>query len=154
MNFSIFLQETFVLRDVSFYDKAISTDYNNTWENYNNRLNVVRDAQGTLLTNTNNASGYWTAINNPPSQFAVEFDVISINGNVYIAYDNENKIRLDSRVTNGDKVKLEYNNGSTDIYVNGSLVSTLSTTGLRYIAFLIYPNNTVKYKEFMIYPIE
>ena len=149
------LQETFVLWDTLFYDNAVSTDYNPNWENYNNNLTVARDNLGTLLTNTSGNNGYLMATRTPPSSFTVEFDVIAIEHSVSVAYYSQttDRIRIDTRATAGDTVKIEHNDGENKVYVNEELVFTNTTSNKQYISFRLENNASFKYKNFKLYSI-
>ena len=154
-SYRTFLQETFVLWDTLFYDNAVSTDYNPNWENYNNNLTVARDNLGTLLTNTSGNNGYLMATRTPPSSFTVEFDVIAIEHSVSVAYYSQttDRIRIDTRATAGDTVKIEHNDGENKVYVNEELVFTNTTSNKQYISFRLENNASFKYKNFKLYSI-
>lgn len=146
--------------DAIFYDSALDTDYNSNWENYNNRLSITRDGDGTLIERTVNSNAFFIATNSPPTSFVLEFDVVSIGGSgCRISYNSSNyTINLISRdVTNGSHVKITHTTEGDSIIVDGvEKTSVTSTYALNYISFLIFNNESnpsLKFKNFMIYPI-
>ena len=146
------------LLDAIFYDKGLegSGNHNENWTNTSSRLTVSYDANGTTLANSSgNDAGYYRCVNNLPSSFAVEFQLVSFSGQWYISYDGStSRIRLDTRLNGGESVKLEYNDGNTTLYVNDTVVaSNLQTNTLQQLGFSVYNNAQVKFKEFKVYPI-
>lgn len=148
--------EQYELLDALFYDEGIQSSYNQNWTNYNNVLTISRDTSGTLMKNeTEGNGGYYIALSSFtfPS-FAVEFNILTIENNCYISYDGiTSRVRFDTKATAGDNVRLEYDNGTNNLYVNDELVDTSTTSTLRQVAFLVYSNAQLKYKEFKVYPI-
>lgn len=147
--------ETYTILDAIFYDHGITSDYNNSWENTSSRLTVSRDTSGTLLSNSSGSNGFYICCRNIIAPFCIEFNIISITGQSYVTFDGttSSKVRLDSRLSGGEAVRLEFADNVTKIYINDEYNAEFTTSSLKYTAFLLYNEASLKYSDWKVYPI-
>ena len=159
---------TYELIDATFYDPATTNNKNTNWLNYNNRMTIETDTQGTTITNSNASNGYCFANGSDPfvfTDYCCEFDVLAINDAVKWYHQNnssgtQDMFRIDSYYTSGTvHFKLECQGGSLKVYTNGTLQTTVTNTvtGAMEVAFRLDAQTSdprsIKYKNFVIYPI-
>lgn len=161
--FCILQSEIYELIDAIFYDQAVTGKKNDKWGNYSNRLTIETDATGTLLTGYASSNGYYIANSEDAfsfSDYTCEFDVVSISGGVrwyhqHETLGNENVFVLNTYVSDGNHVKIVVKNGTAILYVDNvqRATYTLTISSLYEVAFRFNTgvNNTIKYKNFILY---
>ena len=103
------------------------------WNNSNNRLTVTLSDNGKTLTGTSNY-GYYITKNYAYTDYIVEFDVVELTALVswYVrtsASDTQIVGNLSTLgVRDGDNVKIVVQNNSLQLYINGTLKSTIALT--------------------------
>lgn len=154
----MFQSETYEVLDTLFYDKAVTGQKNSNWSLI--RLDTpVTDETGTLLTANGNYAHY--VVVNTNQRFsvpvAVEFDVLetsysSSKPSLNIV-DNgfDNKSNLDSN----SHYKFEIDSTGFKCYKNGTYISTVTgnLSNVRISLYIPSTGATLKYTNFMIYPI-
>ena len=155
------LQETFVLYDTIFYDKAV-TGNKKEWINLNNNIIETVTDDYTLLKSTVSSSNnrYTTPSTLTfPSSFVVEFNKHNtVESGTYIILGSRN-IHLASAfngaLADANNIKFICDNGViTTIHDGVTETTTYEYTSLDYIRFQF--NNTdleLKYSDFKIYSI-
>ena len=161
--------ETYEIIDASLVDYAVTGAKNSNWTNYSNRLTVEPGDDGTLLTGNDSANGYYIAKGDAPfvfTDYQCEFDVVSITGGSYSirwyhqhqTEGNENIFVLNTQIPEtGGHVKITVQDGLATLYVDDVQKTTYTCTveSPYEVAFRFNngTSNTLKYKNFIIYPI-
>ena len=161
-----FTSEPIEILDASFIDEAITGKKNSNWTNYSTRLTVETDETGTLLTGYASSNGYYFAKGDDPfifSDYQCEFDVVSISGGSRWYHQdqttgNENVFVLNTWIPEtGGHVKITVQDGLATLYVDDVQKTTYNCTveSPYEVAFRFNngTSNTLKYKNFIIYPI-
>ena len=155
--------------DTTFYDKGLSGsgNYNDNWDS-TNTISVSRDAEGTTLEYVPSTSSYGqrfpnNKIETPISNcYCIEFDVMNFNGyciaqldaklasssTQYIGYQLRENGHFKG-IIDGESYKLYVND--TKI-IDRSLSNVISTI-FEFVFAKVQGEATVKYKNFIIYPI-
>lgn len=115
-------------------DYAVTNNNNSSdWTNSTNRLTVTLSDNGKTLTGTENY-GYYITKNYQYTDYIVEFDVVELTTLVawYVrtsSTDTQLVGNLSSfGVRNGDNVKIKVQSNSLQLYINGTLKSTIALT--------------------------
>ena len=150
-----------------FYDKGILAQKNTNWYNVSDGFKITPDTEGTLLE-YNRSSG-WANIyanqnDNTSRPFSIgsciELDVVNCTGNIRLqAYDGTTarlQLTLPTNATNYH-IKISIAETTITTIING-VTNTYTTSSYINDDFQVnFASNTVdasvKYKEFMIYPI-
>lgn len=149
------LSETYSILDAVFYDEGKTGSPSVTW--YNNGLTLERQADGSLLT----CSETWkriTPISNDTyftRPFAVEFDIVSITGQLIVGYAISGGSNKYDYLTSTGHLKYLFNSDSiTRQKDTANPVSLENVTGaLRISLFLASTSDIVKIANFKVYPI-
>ena len=161
------VSETYEVLDCGFYEQGTTGTPNTDWKNYNNRLTITPSNDGILLEAPSNASGYYIANKVGTSgssdkdwdaPFGIEFTVVSISSEeVFVGFEDsaEYNIPLSTyNIQDGDNVKILYDGEDFSISVNGGTPATRSKTLTTSNIYLkLNKDKSLKFKEFMIYPI-
>lgn len=158
--------------DTQFYDGGVTGNTNNHWYNYGNRLSVSVDNTGTLLTSLNSQYGYYYPIQ--PSDeitdansywfdtFIMEFDIVSTSSTsneivMYNPVDPTTYISISyvGLTTSGGHIKIVYDGSNVKVFANDVLtVNFTKVFNQKFrVGFDVHPNESLKYKNFVIYPI-
>ena len=165
--YCIFVSEIYEVLDCGFYEQGTTGTPNTDWQNYNNRLTITPSNDGILLEAPSNTSGYYIANKVGTSgssdkdwdaPFGIEFTVVSISSEeVFVGFEDsaEYNIPLSTyNIQDGDNVKILYDGDTFSISVNGGTPATRSKTLTTSNIYLkINKDKSLKFKEFMIYPI-
>lgn len=115
-------------------DYGVTSNNNSSdWTNATNRLTVTISDVGKTLTGTDNY-GYYITKNYQYTDYIVEFDVVELTTLVawYVrttSTDTQLVGNLSSfGVRNGDNVKIKVQSNSLQLYINGTLKSTIALT--------------------------
>lgn len=166
---SSLVSETFVVYDCIFKDIGTTSSSNNRWQNLQQTLTISVESDGTLVSNDSNAFGVRYADKDESGSsiydftvpFCVEFDCVSISGEgmVYI-YDGTNTKELRSwsslQLTNNSHLKVIVSNQDVRYYINNNatpIITSSNQLGNSSVGLRVNPNASIKYKNFMIYPI-
>ena len=163
------VSQPFQVTDGTFYDTGIDgTDKSDYW--YLNRSNVtiVVGSDGTTITESNSSS-YSIVVPNLTSTptlngsyvfdspLAVEFDLISFDDGCGIRlYDKTNAYapNFPNIITANSHVKIEVTGRKVIYYSNGETYEVNFTpTALLQCGFKVSAGNTLKFKNFVVYPI-
>ena len=165
---SIIQSEIYSIMDYIFYDTGVDGTKNTNWENYSNRLGVVTDENGTILTGNASSNGYYFANASDKfifDEYTCEFIVVGTPSSSVRWYhqntsnSNENVFTFNTGWFNQTEnlVKITVENGVATLIVNGTErgTTTLTLTAPYEIGFRIATgtSNTITYKNFKIYPI-
>ena len=159
------LQETCSILDAIFVDYGIEGNKNNNWQNYNNRLGITTNAEGTLLTGYASANGYYFANANDKfifSEYTCEFTVLGVPTGARWYHQsesnaNENIVVFSSSWFSVDEthIKIRVKDGVATVYANDIQKNTFNLTvnspyelGFR---FNNGTSNNLKYKDLIIY---
>ena len=143
-----------------FYDKALdgTGNYNPNWTSPNNRFNVSRDSEGTLLT-SNTAWAYYQANNNATfsAPLIVEFDVVSFTETPSIRFRNNNA-NAPYGINETGHHKIVFGEDSIQVIVDGASKTHYIPVSILDLPFTVFfecndANESVKYRDFVIYPI-
>jgi len=157
------LQETFVIIDAIFYDKATTGQSNSRWGNVQNNLQVTVGDEYTTLTPTidSNMNRYEVPSNSIPSEpLVVEFkkhntandgQYIMLGSRVVNLYSSWN-----GNLKDAEHIKFTINNGAISVTHDGiTESSTLSYTSMTAMQFRLISLSAgaLKYSDFKIYSI-
>ena len=168
----MFVSKTYNLFDCLYFDDGMTSASNGFIFNTTDiQLNV--DGTGTTVTNSSSSVGrtYWinkkdTASNvdlDWDSPVAVECDIINGSASVAFQFGRQSDSQIVSRtltqlgLTNGGHLKFTFDGTNARYFVNNSntalFTAPLSISDLSTIRFYFPASSTLKYKNFMIYPI-
>lgn len=149
--------------DYLFYDDGITSPKTANWTNYSDRLTVRVDETGTtLLRDASSGTGYYLTPSAYSTPFAIEFEMVDAgtrtsNGiNFAVNGSDNNKSFNALNISSGDTIKITYDGTTIRTYRNGSTTPyelALALTGDITIAFVIAPNQSIKFKNFRMYSI-
>ena len=151
---------TYSVIDATFRDGATGTDYNSKIVNHANILQYDRQEDGTLLT-APTSRGYWIFNQTSSSEyplsenFCIECDIVSVTSGVKLNLVNGVWAYWDFGNESNLHIKIECTDTEQVITVNGHeeyrhLHTYSENTSVR---FQVDQNASVKYKNFIIYPI-
>ena len=151
---------TYSVIDATFRDGATGTDYNSKIVNHANILQYDRQEDGTLLT-APTSKGYWIFNQTSSSEyplsenFCIECDIVSVTSGVKLNLANGVWAYWDFGNESNLHIKIECTDTEQVITVNGHeeyrhLHTYSENTSVR---FQVDQNASVKYKNFIIYPI-
>lgn len=154
--------ETYEIIDGIFYDDGVTSPKPVNWYKATNTLEVSIDNTGTLVSCTE-ATNYYanstSSINRfIETNFGLEFDIVSFSGDfgVRIRTTSNTDLALQDKVSNGSHVKITFNDGVLSYSIDGGTPQSQSTSisGSMGVSFRLGSGtNSVKYKNFVIYPI-
>ena len=149
--------------DYLFYDDGITSPKTANWTNYQDRITVSVDETGTtLLRDASSSTGYYLTPSAYSTPFAIEFEMIETgtrtsNGIDFAVNGSDNNKTFNSlNIASGDTIKITYDGTTIKVYRNGPTTPievALALTGNITIAFYIAPNQSIKFKNFRMYPI-
>lgn len=149
--------------DYLFYDDGITTPKTANWTNYSDRLTVSVDETGTTLArDASSGAGYYLTPSAYSTPFAIEFEIIAISNKTSNGIDfavngsDNNKTFNALNISSGDTVKITYDGETIRAYRNGSTTPyelALDLTEDITIAFVVAPNQSIKFKNFRMYSI-
>lgn len=115
-------------------DYGVTSNNNSSdWNNSSNRLTVTLSDNGKTLTGTSNY-GYYITKNYQYTDYIVEFDVVEQTDLVaWYVRTSSNDTQIVGNlstlgVRNGDNVKIIVQSNSLQLYLNGTLKSTIALT--------------------------
>lgn len=168
----LFLQETYEVLDTLLYDKATTGHKSTNWHTQNGTLQITTDDNGTSLENTGTGSASYVA--NLPSTspsgydaewevpFCIEFDIVDCTdlSKCYLQVSANNSSPYTPALNaNGSVIgshqKIECRASGYTIYIDyrTPVVLDRPINDLASIRFAISQGETLKYKNFKIYPI-
>ena len=128
------VSDSIVVEYCDMVDYAVTSNNNDAdWNNSNNRLTVTVTDTGKTLTGTSNY-GYYITKNYAYTDYIVEFDVVDLTDLVawYVrttTVDAQVVGNFTSMgVRTGDSVKIKVQSNSMQLYVNGTLKTTIALT--------------------------
>lgn len=155
---------TLPVLDATFYDEAVTGHKNSNWTV--DRVTVSEtDNIGTLLVSENGNGHYWANATSSSitGSFACEFDLISYSDTRSVAFriksnDNNNHYLLfkDQNVPANAHIKITYDGSVFKYQINDSTPVTWVTasyTSVELALRLSSANDSMKYANFVIYPI-
>lgn len=153
--------DTYELIDAEFLDIATTGKKNTNWNNPSSYVSVETVSDGTTLSNESSTRHYWAKnYNTFNGNFAMEVDILSYadntNGGIRITGTNSNFIFKTYNVPQSCHLKIVFENNSLKYQIDdGELttyVSNITDTNL-YVGFRFVGAWSVKYANFMVYPI-
>ena len=153
--------EPYTLWDYLFYDDGVTSPKTANWNNYQSRLTVTVDENGTtLLRDSASGTGYYLTSSAYATPFVMEFEMVSISNKTSCGIDfavngSDNNKTFNALVINsGDTIKLTYDGTTIKVYRNGSSTPNeiaLSLSGNIDIGFVVGVNESIKFKDLKIY---
>ena len=153
--------ETYNLIDSIFYDDGVTDPKTATWNNPSNYVSVSIDGDGTTLSNTSGTRHYWAKnYSQFEEDFAVELDILSYddntNGGIRITGTSSNFIFKTYNVPQSCHLKLIFQGGNIKYQIDDGTLTTYATgvtDTSAYVGFRFVGSWSVKYKDFVVYPI-
>lgn len=166
-----FLSETYELIDCGFYDEAIDNTKASSYA-HNDQLTVAYSLSGTTLTHINDnttnvhflyndsaisstkVSGYYTILNN----MAIEFDLTELSGTQIEVYLTDGTNNRSIGLTSTGHYKLVLDGQRINLFKNGEEqtlpeTTTMTGTNIRWSFLLNAYNESLTFRNLMIYPI-
>ena len=165
------LSETYELIDCGFYDEAIDNTKASSYA-HNDQLTVAYSLSGTTLTHINDnttnvhflyndsaisstkVSGYYTILNN----MAIEFDLTELSGTQIEVYLTDGTNNRSAAITSTGHYKIVLDGQRINLFKNGEEqtlpgTTTMTGTNVRWSFLLNAYNESLTFKNLMIYPI-
>ena len=128
------VSDSIVVEYCDMVDYAVTNNDNSSdWNNSSNRLTISLSENGKTLTGTSNY-GYYITKNYAYTNYIVEFDVVTLTDLVawYVRTSSSDTQIVGNFSTlgarDGDNVKIVVQNNSLQLYINGTLKSTIDLT--------------------------
>ena len=128
------VSDSIVVEYCDMVDYGVTSNNNSSdWNNSSNRLTVTLSDNGKTLTGTSNY-GYYITKNYQYTDYIVEFDVVELTDLVawYVRTSSSDTQIVGNfstlGVRDGDNVKIVVQNNSLQLYINGTLKSTIDLT--------------------------
>ena len=128
------VSDSIVVEYCDMVDYGVTSNNNDAdWNNSSNRLTVTVTDTGKTLTGTSNY-GYYITKNYAYTDYIVEFDVVELTDLVawYVRTSTSDTQIVGNftslGVRNGDDVKIKVQSNSMQLYVNGTLKTTIALT--------------------------
>lgn len=151
--------ETYELLDAIFVDNGVSTDYNDTGWTNSNLVSPLDRTDGTKLEQSNTANaGFRFRILSQTTDICIEFDfkVVNASDGIFSFRNGSTSLKtiyasnVGAEANTWTHLKVTVKDGK--YYLNTSTSGTALSEWNRF-NFQSYNGNSIKYKNFVIYPI-
>lgn len=159
--FRILQSEICGVLDTLFFDNCTDDSKKSTWFRYNNSVSEpVFDDTGMFVQRTETGNGYFVVNSvsmstNPfPLDFAVEFDVVSANGEIRFQPTDGTGWQDVRTLSTNEHIKVEYYSNKQIITRDDTSTEyTSSHTANQGLRFQFVGISSIKLKDFKVYPI-
>lgn len=127
------VSDSIVVEYCDMVDYAVTNNNNSDWNNSSNRLTVTVSDSGKTLNGTSNY-GYYITKDYAYTDYIVEFDVVELTDLVaWYVRTSASDTHLVGNFTSlgvrtGDSVKIRVQSNSLELYINGTLKTTIALT--------------------------
>jgi len=159
----MFQSETYGVIDGTFKDIGTDVPKTATWYNQGNNFTITPDSSGTTVSaSTSSLQSMFADSNGFSASFkfdsviCVEFDLISADNTFIFAILGNSNTSITCSVSQTGHYKIYYDGEKQYKYLNGELIETPSVRTLTpncAVGFRINGTGTIKFKNFVIYPI-
>lgn len=161
--YCIFVSETYSVIDGVFYDDGVTSPKTATWYNQGNSFTITPDSDGTTVSaSTSSLQSMFADANGFSASYkfdsiiCIEFDLLQADNTFLFAIMGQNNTSISCTLTQTGHYKIYYDGEKQYKYLDDELIETPSVRTLTpncAVGFRVNGTGTIKFKNFVIYPI-